>query len=67
MTCSASAWRQTSSLFMPEEEKGPQFPSASFGCLHSACTSSAVESLTADVLNVHVTALLRPRDLYRKI
>ena len=35
MTSSVFAWRQTSPLFMPEEEKGPQSPSAIPGCLYT--------------------------------
>lgn len=48
VTCSASAWWQTSPLFMPGEEKGPQCTTAAFGCLCSGCTRPAVEPRTVD-------------------
>lgn len=48
MSCSVFAWRQTSPLFMPEEEKGPQSPSAIFGCLNTSCTRPAIDSPTVD-------------------
>lgn len=48
MTSSMFAWRQTSPLFMPEEEKGPQSPSAIAGCLNTVCTRPTIGSPTVD-------------------
>lgn len=44
MTSSVFAWRQTTPLFMPEEEKGPQSPSAVPDYPNTVCTRPAIDS-----------------------
>lgn len=66
MTCFVFAWRQTSPLFMPEEEKGPQSPSAVFGCLNASCTRPAIDSPAVERSCMHVTPWISCADTWLK-